>query len=492
MKFINDFLNGKPMYRLLLEGLAVLAGLSIFFGLIGLISKDGVSLLLSLAVICLSCYVVNYLCASIVSASKNFESVFITAFILFFILAPATNAEGFATLALAGALAMASKYILAMGKKHIFNPAAIAIFILALLGKGYAIWWVATLPLLPFVAFFGFLILKKIDKFRLFFIFLAVASLSSLGFALAKGAEISGVISQMVLSWPIIFFGTVMLTEPLTTPPSNKQQFVYAAIIGLLFGAQFHLGPIYSTPALALVVGNIFSYLVAPKYFARLILHQKNQLTADIYEFIFSAANKLSNVPGQYMEWTLPHKNTDNRGNRRYFTIASSPTEGDIRIGVRVSPEKSSSFKKALLSLNVGDSITASRLVGNFTLPKEQNKKLAFIAGGIGITPFRSMVKYLTDTGAKRQATLLYSAKTENDFVYKDVFDQASDTVGLKTVYVLGRIDEELIRREIPDYKERAFYISGPSSMVTGFKTILKSTGVAEENINTDFFPGFA
>ncbi len=480
------------MYRLVLEGLFTLSIVSIFFGFAGLISHKGLNLILSLIVILISCHVVNYVFAKMVGAARNVESVFITAFILFFIFAPARNFSELGILALGGAVAMASKYILAVQKKHIFNPAAIGVFILGAFGLGNAIWWVATPYLLPFAAVLGFLILKKIDKFQFFFLFVIAAMVSILGVAFWKGAGQTSLAWQVFLSWPIVFFGTVMLTEPLTAPPGKNLQIFYALIVGSYFGFQFQLGPIFSTPALALIVGNLYAFFISPKYFAKLSLLQKKQLASGIYELIFSSTKKLQNIPGQYMEWTLPHSPSDNRGTRRYFTIASSPTESDIKIGVRVSQEKGSSFKKQLLALKAGDDIIASRLIGDFVLPKDPRQKLAFIAGGIGITPFRSMVRYLIDNGEKRQIILLYGAKTADDFVYKDIFDTAERTIGLKTFYVLNQINEEVVKREVPDYKERVFYISGPTGMVTAFKQILKTMGVAEANIKTDFFPGFA
>ena len=81
------------------------------------------------------------------------------------------------------------------------------------------------------------------------------------------------------------------------------------------------------TPEIALVLGNIFSYIVSPKIKAMLTLVGRVKQTPNTYDFIFESDKKFSFLPGQYLEWTLGHDNTDDRGNRRYFTIASSPTE---------------------------------------------------------------------------------------------------------------------------------------------------------------------
>jgi ferredoxin-NADP reductase len=153
-----------------------------------------------------------------------------------------------------------------------------------------------------------------------------------------------------------------------------------------------------------------------------------------------------------------------------------------------------------------GQKIVASQLSGDFILPKDPKEKLIFIAGGIGITPFRSMVKYLIDKNEKRDIAIFYSNKNVRDIAYKNIFDQAETNLGLKVIYVLtdkksvqngwigrvGHIDGNMIRQEVLDYKERTFYLSGPHTMVSAFKKTLKDLGVSRSQIKIDFFPGFA
>jgi len=194
------------------------------------------------------------------------------------------------------------------------------------------------------------------------------------------------------------------------------------------------------------------------------------------------------------MEWTLGHKNPDNRGNRRYFTIAASPTEGNLRIGVKFYPN-SSSFKKSLMAQSAGSKIFAGELSGEFTLPEDPNQKLCFIAGGIGVTPYRSIIKYLLDTKKKRDIILLYSSKTAQDFVYKDIFKAAFQNLRIKTILLETEkgqfIDEAMIKKQMPDFKDRIFYISGPHSMVDAFQETLKEMDIPGKQIKVDFFPGY-
>jgi ferredoxin-NADP reductase len=205
------------------------------------------------------------------------------------------------------------------------------------------------------------------------------------------------------------------------------------------------------------------------------------------------------------MEWTLGHKKQDTRGIRRYFTIASSPTEDTIRMGVKFY-EKPSSYKQALDSLHPQDIIVASGLAGDFTLPKNQHQKLVFLAGGIGVTPFRSMIKYLTDINEKRDIIMFYANGSFIDIAYQEVFDQAHQNLGIKTIYTLnnltgvpadfdhqeGLVTRNMIVQKVPDYQERVFYISGPRTMIESFQKTLKEMGIPKRNIKTDFFPGFA
>ena len=174
-----------------------------------------------------------------------------------------------------------------------------------------------------------------------------------------------------------------------------------------------------------------------------------------------------------------------------WFTIASSPTEEDLRLGIKFYPD-GSSYKHALSSMISTDTIVASQLAGDFVLPNDPKEKLVFIAGGIGVTPFRSMIKYLVDRHEKRSVTLLYCCKTTKDIAYKDVFDAAEAELGIKTTYITSILDAKMIAEEVPDFKDRTFYLSGPHGMVSAFDQILKKMGVPGSRIKKDFFPGFA
>lgn len=505
IKFLDDFLNRITMYRLVLYYLIILLVVAALFGLFGILPYDPITIAHSLVIITVVCWLTNRLFAYVFRAVENVESVYITAFILALIISPAVSKDyaGIGFLVFASAWSMASKYIFAIGKKHLVNPAAFGVALSAIAINQSAIWWVGgNLPLLPFVFIGGILIVRKIQRFDLIMSFSAVA-LVTVVITSVSGNYVAP-IAQTLFHSSFFFLAFVMLTEPLTTPPNQAMRILYAAIVGFLFAHQIHLGSAYSTPELALLFGNIFSYCVSPKgkYIMKLV--SREEIGTGMYNFLFTPDKKIIFKPGQYLEWTLGHSPADSRGNRRYFTMASSPTENEVMLGVKFY-EKPSSYKSKLLSMRIGDTLVASQLAGDFVLPKNKNEKLVFLAGGIGVTPFRSMLKYLSDRREKRSITTLYSCNTVHEIIYYEIFKQAADTLGVDTVFTLtdtslvdsgwkgyrGYISIEMIMREVPDYRERTFYVSGPHSFVTSCQTILRDLGVQRRHIKTDFFPGY-
>ena len=509
MRLIDNFINSITMYRLTLYGLIALAAVAVIFGFTGTLAYGGWMLLGSVLLLVATCYGSNVLLARAFRAARNVESALITGLILFLIMPPATSWRNAPLLVAAGVIAMASKYLLAIDRKHLFNPTAVAAVIIGLATGGGAIWSVGSSAMAPFVTVVGLLMVRKIRQFHLVVAFWA-ASLATIvvtgGAPLPSAPTATAALdffNQTFNTWPILFFGFIMLTEPLTSPPTKRLQVAYGLLVGLLFGSSLHVGPIYATPEVSLVIGNLFAYAVSSKKRLRLTLKEKTQLTPDSYHFSFIPDRRLAFRPGQYLEWTLPHHHSDRRGNRRYFTIASGPNEPTIGIGVKIN-QHSSSFKRALLALQPGEVVTAGQLAGDFTLP-EDARKVALIAGGIGITPFRSMVRSFIDADQRRDVILLYAGTSASDFAYRDVFDQAKQKIGFKTVYVItnkdnvqagwsgeaGYLTPAIIERQVPDYRSRTFYLSGPDAMVRSYRRLLRTMGVARGQIKVDYFPGY-
>lgn len=477
------------MYRLVLYYLLLLYVAALTCGVLGLLPYAPISLLYSLAILIAAAWVGNIFFAWFFDATTNHESSLITGLILALILQPviAGDAGGAVLLSLIALFAVASKFVLSIERKHIFNPAAFAVAVSVLAFGTSATWWVGGNTALLLPALLGVVIVYKIRRFDLVIAFF-IAAIAAVAYT-SSDAAIG--LHSMFVHAPIFFLAFVMLTEPLTMPPTRSLRIIYGVIVGLLFAPAAHIGSLYSSPELALLVGNVFAFFVSPKGRHVLTLVGRKKKADGIYEFIFRPDHPFDFRPGQYLEWTLAKVPFDSRGNRRFFTIASAPGE-DVALGVRFY-ENPSGFKRRLAELPPNGTISAATLAGDFTLPKNAKKKLAFIAGGVGVTPFVSMTRHMTKTGEKRDAVLLYSSKTAEEVAYQEVFTAAAP-FGLRTEYALtdqgGMIDAAYIKRAIPDYRERLFYLSGPPGMVDAMKRTLGDLSVSRFAIKTDYFPG--
>ncbi|MGB3539767.1 MAG: RnfABCDGE type electron transport complex subunit D [Mesorhizobium sp.] len=502
IKTIDRFLDHLTMYRLILYYLMALVGTAFLFGLARLVPHDPFALAFTTALALAACWVTNKVFARVFEVPANNESVYITALILVLILDPvaATDLKGIGAVVLASVWAISSKFIFAIGRKHLFNPAALGVALSALLLDQTATWWVGgSLPLLPVVLVGGVLVVRKLRRLDLVATFVVVA-LATI-FATTEPSQYGAVLAETFRSSPLLFFAFVMLTEPLTAPTMRWPRIAFAAIVGFLIAPNIHVGSFYFTPELALLVGNLFAFAVNPKGRFILTLERIEQSAIDSYDFVFRSPRKLVFQAGQYLEWTLGLDHPDNRGNRRYFTVASAPTEETVRLGVKFYPA-SSAFKKGLGAMMPGSTIHASQVSGNFTLPANRETKIAFLAGGIGITPFRSMLQYLLDQKEARPIVVLYGTESQQDIAYRDVLDAARQELGIRTIHAVARdavrgqyagyIDDRLVRAVIPDYLERTFYISGPQAMVQALRQKLRAMGVPGARIKVDYFPGFA
>ena len=505
IKFIDDRLDRITMYRLTLYFLIGLLGAAVVFAGLGILHADPFAILFTTGFLVGACVLVNWVFAKIYGVPTNVESAYITALILALIISPLQSYQDLWFLGWAAVWAMASKYIFALNRKHLFNPAAFAVALTYFTINQSASWWIGSAPMLPLVALGGTLIVRKTRRADLVLAFLLTAVWSVAGYSLATGQSLGSALSRLVVDSPLVFFASVILTEPLTMPGTQRQRLVYGALVGFLFTPLVHIGSFYTTPELAILAGNLYAYLTGPKANLLLRLKEKVQLAPDIWDFVFVPSQKLAFAPGQYMEWTLATRDEDSRGNRRYFTLASSPTESTVRLGVKFHPS-SSTLKQSLLAMQPQDEIVATHLAGDFVLPEDPWQKCVFIAGGIGITPFRSMIQFLLDQRQRRKVVLFYLAKAPAEFVYRSVFDKARQVMGMKTIYTLtdpqnvpagwtgrlGRVTPQMIASEVPDYAACQFYISGPSAMVESSRQMLRQMGVRDDHIKTDFFSGLA
>lgn len=253
--FIDTFIHQTTIHRLVLYVLTAFLVAAMVLGLVGVLRFGPLEILFSTAFLITVCLVVNAFFAQIFKINVRIESSYITALILALVIDPISlaNVSGVLPFALlASILSVASKYLLVFRKKHFFNPAAIGLVLTAFVFGQFASWWIGTKWMLPLLVLGGFLIVHKFRRYDLVLSFVVASSAVLIYFA--------GDWSLVYRSAPILlFFGTVMLTEPLTTPPGRWRRIAYGAIVGFLFLPSLHFGTIYMTPELALVLGNLFS-----------------------------------------------------------------------------------------------------------------------------------------------------------------------------------------------------------------------------------------
>ncbi|MFH1645130.1 MAG: FAD-dependent oxidoreductase, partial [Candidatus Omnitrophota bacterium] len=198
---------------------------------------------------------------------------------------------------------------------------------------------------------------------------------------------------------------------------------------------------------------------------------------------------------GQYMYVTIDNDITLSR----YLSISNSPTEtGFLEFTKKITD---SDFSKRVISLEPGELIHIKYPLGSFVYD-ESFSKIAFLSGGIGITPIRSICKYLIDSKKDVDVVLLYGNRSSGDIVFREDFTGLSkNSAALKVVHILedtedekfkrGRIDSQLVKELIPDYLERKFYICGPPAMVSAMHGMLQEElVVSEQNVITENFEG--
>ena len=212
----------------------------------------------------------------------------------------------------------------------------------------------------------------------------------------------------------------------------------------------------------------------------------------DVREFVFKPEESFQWKAGQYLHYTLPHDHPDDRGITRWFTISAAPSEHEVRITTHINHERSSSFKQALQALQPGDEVQVDAPEGDFTLD-DLSRNYIFIAGGIGITPVRSI---LTEAAAKGQyphTTLLYANRDEQVVFRDELTHLQQDNPNLKIDYIIGpkRINKDTVKAAVDAVEDPLVYVSGPEPMVMAMKEQLQAIGVNDDHIRADDFPGY-
>jgi len=205
---------------------------------------------------------------------------------------------------------------------------------------------------------------------------------------------------------------------------------------------------------------------------------------------------------GQYFWVTLldpPYD--DEKGPRRHITVVTSPTErGVLGLATRL---RDSAFKRSLAELPEGTEVEVEHPKGSFILPQETDRHYVFIAGGIGITVFRSMLRYIADEGLPHRVTLVSSNRDrESTAFYDELRELEAANPNLETVFTMTedsgwdgetrRVDPDMLRDHLGEELDSYIYlIAGPPAMVNGVVETLQGAGIAEDQLLPARFSGY-
>lgn len=201
----------------------------------------------------------------------------------------------------------------------------------------------------------------------------------------------------------------------------------------------------------------------------------------------------------------LPHKNMDERGDDRVFTVSSSPTDDKfITITTRIIQ---STFKLRLANLKPGESVQFMGPWDDLNFDPSDTRAHVFIAGGIGVTPFHSIVNYCLDKKINTPMTLFVSWKNQDEMIFDDFFRKAEEKLeNFSYVPTLtedksfdadiwngerGRINGIMIKKYVLNIKEGKYFFAGPPAMVKALKQTITSLGVSKENLLFEEFEGY-
>jgi ferredoxin-NADP reductase len=233
-------------------------------------------------------------------------------------------------------------------------------------------------------------------------------------------------------------------------------------------------------------------------------LLRREEVAEGTMSFYFDKPAGFQFKPGQYLDCTLTDPpETDAEGNTRSFSLASAPEEKDLMIVTRM---RDTAFKRVLKKIPFGTQLKVEGPLGSFTLHSATSRPAVFLAGGIGITPFRSMMVNDARKGLARRIVLFYSNRRPEDAAFLQELQQlGSENKNYRIVCAMtemekskrpwngetGYIDKAMLARFVPDLAAPIYYIAGPPAMVSAMKQTLVGARVDEDDVRAEDFAGY-
>jgi ferredoxin-NADP reductase len=239
-----------------------------------------------------------------------------------------------------------------------------------------------------------------------------------------------------------------------------------------------------------------------PPYKAK--LKAQKTLCAGTTAFYFEKPEEFRFEPGQFANFTLRSPGgVDVEGNTRALSIASAPQERDLMVAMRL---RSTAFKSTLHALPLDSELLLQGPYGSMTLSRNGTRPAVFLAGGIGITPFRSLIRNAAEAQSARKIFLFYSVRVPEEAAFLEELREMEqynehykcictitrpESAGTPWEGETGRISTQMLSKWIPDLSVPSYYIAGPSGMVSGVRQMLIDSGVDEEDIRAEEFYGY-
>ena len=233
----------------------------------------------------------------------------------------------------------------------------------------------------------------------------------------------------------------------------------------------------------------------------RATVAEKREVAKGTLFVLFAVENYPDFRPGAYFWVELPERgHTDEKGLRRHISLATSPTErGVVGLATRL---RDTAFKRTLTELEVGDEIQVEEPKGSFLLPEDTSGEYVFVAGGIGITVFRSMLRFIADEGLPYRVTLVYSNRDRESAAFLDELEEIERRAdGVRVILTMTddpgwsgesrQLDADVLAELVGGLEGKTFLVAGPPEMAEAVADSLTGAGLPEERVLADKFSGY-
>jgi len=228
---------------------------------------------------------------------------------------------------------------------------------------------------------------------------------------------------------------------------------------------------------------------------------EKREVAKGTLLVLFAVEDYPDYRPGAYFWVELPDRgHSDEKGLRRHISLATSPTErGVVGLATRL---RDTAFKQTLAELEVGDEVQVEEPKGSFLLPEDTGVDYVFVAGGIGITPFRSMLRYIADKNLNYDITLVYSNRDVESTAFLDELKELESVVPrCRVIFTMTddpswdgdtrMLDADVLRDLLGELESFHFMIAGPPPMAKSVEASLLEAGLSEDQVQSDSFSGY-